>query len=111
MAIELYQGENKSIVVTTNVDLTTATEIEFRIDSSPQIIKKLTTSGITGVTATQYTINIEPGDTSSIGAGEYKIQARYTDSSGDIHHGKFTPNKLTLRESIFVNPNSGNDYG
>ena len=110
-SISLYQGEDKTIVVNTNEDLTTATEIEFRIDCSPQVVKTLTGGGISGVTATGYAIALEPGDTTNIDAGEYKIQSRYTDSGGNINHGKFVPNKLKLIESIFVNPNSGNDYG
>ena len=38
----IYQGEDKTIIVKTNVSLVAATEIEFIIDTDTQIKKTLT---------------------------------------------------------------------
>ncbi len=108
--ITLYQGETKLIIVETNEDLSSAVEIEFRVDTNPQIIKTLTGSGIANVTTTQFEVTIEPEDTESVPAGPYKYQMRSTDNSGNITNGKFSPNKMQIKPSIFVTQGQGNDY-
>lgn len=115
MSIELYQGENKTIVVSTNVDLTTATEIEFtvaKVDNvKTKFTKTLTGGAISGVTSTQYSVAVSPEDTDDFPSGEYIVQARYTDASGNIFQGKFVPNKVKILGSLFVEQGTGNDYG
>ena len=110
MALELFQGEDKTITVTSNIDLTTHTEIEFTIDAPTQITKTLSGSGISGVTATQFTVQIDAADTETLKAGPYKYQARATDSSGKISNAKFQPNRITIKDSVFTSAGSGNDY-
>jgi hypothetical protein len=110
--IELYQGESKTIVVETNIDLSAYAEIEFSINTPTQILKKLSEGDIADVTATQFSVAIEPADTESVASGEYQYQCRATDSSGNITQGKFTPDKIKIRDSIFVRSLvGGNDYG
>lgn len=111
---QVFQGENKSLVVSSgagsSIDLTLATEIEFRIDTPKQIIKTLSNGDITANSATQFTVLLVPGDTETITAGPYKYQARVTTAAGDLVNGKFTPNKLEIKDSIFTTAGSGNDY-
>ena len=111
MALEIFQGEDKTITVESNIDLTTHDEIEFTIDTPTQIKKTLSGSGgISGVTATQFTVQIDAADTETVKAGPYKYQARATDSSGKISNAKFQPNKITIKDSVFTSIGSGNDY-
>ncbi len=105
----IYQGEDKTIVVKTNVSLVSATEIEFIIDTPTQIKKTLTDSQITAVTATQFTVQIDAGDTETTEAGEYLFQCRSTISSKKTN-GKFQPNKLNILDSAFTSVGAGNDY-
>ena len=107
---ELFQGEDKTIVVTTNIDLSSHTEIEFTIDTPTQIKKTLTDATISGVTTSQFSVQIDAGDTENVPAGEYKVQARATDSSGKKTNGKFQPDAITIRDSVFVAIGSGKDY-
>lgn len=107
--IEIYQDNDQVIVVESNLDISTATEIEFRIDTQPQIVKTLSGGQITGVTTTQFSVAIDASDTASVAAGRYKFQCRTT-IDGDILNGRFTPDKIILRNSIFTNEGSGNDY-
>lgn len=77
MTARVYQGEGKSILVTvsdSDIDLTTATEIEFTVDTNPQIKLTLSGSTITNVTTKSFTINLAASDTSSIEAGTYSPQ-------------------------------------
>lgn len=108
--LEIYQGEDKTFIVETNIDLTSHTEIELIIDTPTQIEKSLTAGQITGVTATQFSVQIDSGDTESVEAGPYLIQSRATDSSGLFTQGKFQPNKITVKDSAFFAIGSGNDY-
>jgi len=110
VAFELFQGEDKTITVLTNIDLTSYTEIEFNIDTPTQIKKTKTGGGITGITASQFSVQIDAGDTETVPAGSYKFQARGTDSSSKKVNGKFQPNKLVVKDSIFVSQGSGKDY-
>jgi len=108
--IEVFQGEDEVIVVQTGTtDLTSATEIDFRIDTQPQIAKTLTGGGVTGVSATQFFVTIDAGDTSSVAAGNYKYQCRAT-LAGKLQNGRFTPNKFIVRDSVFETQGSGKDY-
>ena len=59
--IEIFQGEDETIVVETNIDLSAATEIDFRIDTDPQIAKTLSAGGVTAVTASQFFVAIDAG--------------------------------------------------
>lgn len=106
----LFQGEDKLIVVEMNEDISAATEIEFYIDTLTQIKKTLTAGEITGVTATQFTVAIDSGDTQDIVAGSYKFQARATLATKK-HNIKFTPNKIQIEDSIFISPRRTRDYG
>lgn len=106
---EVFQGATKVITVQTNIDLAAATEIEFRIDTCPTITKTMTGGGISGLSATEFKVTIEPEDTESIKAGVYKYQARATVGASKIQ-GRFKPNKLTIKESVFTTGGSGNDY-
>ena len=110
--IELYQGESKTIVVETNVDLTTFEEIEFSILTPRQILKTLSAGQISGVTANSFSVSIESSDTEQVAQGEYLYQCRATNATGQIAHGKFTPDKIKIRDSVFVRQGViGNDYG
>ena len=107
--IELFQGEDKSIIVTMNDDISAATEVEFYIDTPTQIKKTLSAGEISGVTATQFTVQIDAADTESVRHGEYRFQARATIASKK-HNIKFTPDKLILKKSVFVTLGRVNDY-
>ena len=106
----LYKGEDKTIVVEMNTDISAATEIEFYIDTDSQIKKTLSGGDISGVTATQFSVAIVPGDTDSVNVGSYRFQARATLSS-KLYHIKFTPNKIVIEDSIFLTSRSVPDYG
>lgn len=108
-ALRIYQGEDKTIVVRTNEDISAATEVEFVIDTSPQIIKKLSASQIINVTATSFTVQIDAADTETIPAGEYLFQCRATVAT-KIRQGRFSPNKVEIKNSAFTTAGSGNDY-
>ena len=97
----IYQGATKILQVTTSTDLSSATEIEFRIDSPVQISKTLTGGGVSNVTSTQFDVTIANTDTTNTPAGEYKYQARAT-IGANVIQGKFQPNKLIIRDSVFV---------
>ena len=112
LPIEIYQAEDRNIVVShADSALTTATEIEARIDTTPQIKKLLSASEITNVTATSLTVVIDDGDTSSKMSGDYRMQIKYTAiTSGDLIHVDFLPNIVQLKDSIFVTVNLEKDY-
>lgn len=100
--IEIYQGSDRTIVVKSNKDVTTSTEIEVRIDTCPQITKTLTAGEITGVTATGFNVVILAEDTRSITPQNYEIQSRETSAGGIVTHGIFAPDMVSIKESIFV---------
>lgn len=106
---QIYQGEDKTIVVKTNVSLVAATEIEFIIDTETQIKKTLSGSQITGVTATQFSVQIDAGDTETTTPGEYLYQCRSTIAT-KLTNGKFQPNKIDILPSAFVTTGSTRDY-
>lgn len=105
----IYQGEDKTIIVKTNVSLVAATEIEFIIDTATQIKKSLTASQITGVTATQFFVQIDAGDTETVKAGEYLFQCRSTIATKKTN-GKFQPNSINILPSAFTTAGSRKDY-
>ena len=107
--IELYQGEDMTLTVEMNDDISAATEIELYIDTNPQVKKTLSAGQISGVTSTQFDVQIDAGDTNDIPPGAYKYQARATLSSKK-YNIKFTPNTLNIRRSIFENPVGRDDY-
>lgn len=108
-AIRIYQGEDKTIVVRTNEDISTATEVEFVIDTPTQIKKSLTEGQITNVTATSFTVQIDASDTETVEQGEYLFQCRATVAT-KIRQGVFSPNKVEIQNSAFTDEGSGNDY-
>lgn len=108
--IVLYQGEDKTIDVLMNDDISTATEIEFYIDTDDQIKKTLSAAQISSVTATQFSVAIDAADTETKTPGPYKFQARAT-IAGKKHNIKFTPNKIRLLESVFITQRRIKDYG
>ena len=108
-AIRIYQGEDKTIVVRTNEDISAATEVEFVIDTETQILKKLSEGEITNVTSTSFTVQIDAADTETVRHGEYLFQCRATVAT-KIRQGRFSPNKIEIRDSAFTIEGSGNDY-
>ena len=108
--LKIYQGADETIDIETNIDLSTATEIEVTIDTPTQIIKTLTGAHISAVTATQFTLAIDAADTETVKAGGYKYQCRAT-IAGKIKQGQMSPNKILIEDSVFVSLGSGNDYG
>lgn len=108
-AIRIYQGEDKTIVVRTNEDISAATEIEFVIDTPTQILKKLTAGQIINVTSTSFTVLILAADTETVKSGEYLFQCRAT-VAALIRQGRFSPNKVQIKNSAFTTEGSGKDY-
>jgi len=108
--IALYQGEDKTIVVEMNTDLSAATEIEFSIDTPSRITKTLSAAQISAVTATQFSVQMDAADTETAKAGPYKYQGRAT-ISGKTHNIRFIPNKIKILDSVFVDSNVTGDYG
>ena len=106
----LHQGEDATITVTTNDDCSTATELEYRLDSPSQVIKKLSAGEISTPTSTGFTITLDAADTTDIEAGIYKHQARVT-LSGKVYTIRFTPDSMKILDSVFVDSNPVNDYG
>ena len=107
--IELFQDADQYITVAMNVDLVTATEIEYIVDCSTQISKTLTAGQIDSVTTTSFRVAIDAADTTNISVGEYKHQARAT-IGGKKYNIKFTPNKIKILDSVFVDSNVVGDY-
>jgi hypothetical protein len=107
--IELAQGADEVVDVLSNIDLTTATEIDFRIDTQPQLVKTLTGGGIGSVTATQFTVTIDAADLATVPAGPYKYQVQAT-IAGLVKQGLFQPDKIKVTDSIFTDEGMGNDY-
>jgi len=105
----IYQGADAIIDIESNIDLSAATEIEVTIDTTEQIVKTLTAGGVSDVTSTQFTLNIDSGDTQDIKAGNYKYQVRAT-IGGKKKQGRLVPNKITLADSVFVQPRNIKDY-
>ena len=98
----IWQGTDKTFnVVHDYSDLPSATEVEVYIDSKPQIIKTLG-DGVTGVSATNYTLTVAGEDTENIESGEYRIQARITTSTGSRVFGRILPDKVRIRDSVFT---------
>ena len=111
MGFDAYQGEDKTIIVESNVDLTLATEIEITIDTPCQIKKTLSGGHISAVTAETFYLQIDSADTESVRPGRYKVQARFTDPSSKKTNGKFQPNSFTIRDSVFVDDEGTKYYG
>jgi len=109
--IIVFQGEDKTINVDTGTtDLSASLDIEFNVNTSPQIVKRLSATEITGLTATRFLVILNKADTASVPAGPYRYQLLVTDANGKLSNGVFKPNKFTVMESNFVNQGSGNDY-
>jgi hypothetical protein len=107
--IEVVQGEDKVIIVQTNNDLSGSTEIEFGIDTPEKILKTLSDVEITNVTTTQFKVALVPADTENVKPGPYKMQARVT-LSGKVYNLKFTPDKIKIMDSVFIDSYIANDY-
>ncbi len=106
----LFQGEDKTLKILMNEDISAATEIEFYIDTCDQIKKTLSDAQITSVTAAQFFVQIDAADTETKEPGPYKFQARAT-IAGKKHNIKFRPNKIRILESVFVSQRRIKDYG
>jgi len=113
MTLRLFQGEDKTLSITTNADVSAATEIEFLIDTQAQagkqISKTLTAGQITSVTATSFTVQIDAADSETVPEGNYKVQCRVTIADKKTN-GLFQPNKIIIKDSVFVDEGTGNDY-
>ncbi len=102
----VWQGTDKDFIVKHNyTSMTSATEVEVFINTSPQIIKKLSQGDITGVTTTQLLLQIDDADTASKRSGEYNIEARITTAAGRVIYGKLQPSKMVIKDSIFTTTN------
>lgn len=100
--IRLYQGSDRSIVVYhDDTGLASATEIEFRIDTPTPIDKTLSGGGVSGVTASQFTVAISDDDTSDVLSGEYEMEARST-KAGVITTCELNPRFCQIVDSIFT---------
>ena len=108
--LEIYKGADQQIDIESNIDLTSATEIEFTIDTDTQIAKTLTGGGISSVTTTQFTVQIDAGDTADIAHDTYKFQVRAT-IAGKKKQGRLRPNKIILKDSVFESSRNVKDYG
>lgn len=108
-AIRIFQGEDKTIIIRTNEDISAATEVEFVIDTPTQIKKTLSDGEITNVTGTSFTVQIDAADTETVEHGEYLFQCRATVAT-KIRQGVFSPNKIEIQDSAFTTQGSGNDY-
>lgn len=99
---KIYQGSDFSLVVSHNFyNLTSASEIELRIDTPTQIVKKMTEGGIYSVTASTFTCFISDEDTQDIESGEYRIQCLAT-VSGNKSFGQLSPSTIRIEDSIFT---------
>lgn len=110
--IKVFQGEDKTINVDTGTtDLSASLDIEFNIDTNPQIVKRMSAGEITGLTSTRFIVILDAADTTTVPAGPYRYQLLVTDANGKLSVGAFKPNKFTIKESNFATQGSGNDYG
>jgi hypothetical protein len=107
--LKLYQGSDESLVITSNIDLSAATEIEVTIDTPTQIVKTLSGGSITATTTT-FTIAIDAADTATVAPGTFKYQARAT-IGGKKKQGRFTPNSILILPSVFESTSNVTDYG
>jgi hypothetical protein len=108
--IDVKQGENKTIIVLTNNDLSGVTEMEFGIDTPEQILKTKSAAQITNITTTQFKVHLVPNDTNTVKPGSYKMQARATFADGKVYNIRFTPNRIKICDSVFVDDYAVNDY-
>ena len=108
--IEVYQGEDASIPLTTSSSVSASTEIEVTIDTSPQIVLTLTGSHIGSVTSTGFTVTIAVALTADVKPGPYKWQARVT-IAGSISHVKIVSDQIKILPSVFENSRNIHDYG
>ncbi len=104
---EIYQGEDKTLTISTNEDLSSYSNIEFVIDATSAITKTLADGKITNVTATSFDVQVDAADTASVTAGKYKYQVRATSGSDKTYHGKLTPDGIKILQSSFINPIGG----
>jgi len=110
--LALYQGSDESLVITSNIDLSSSagcTEIEVTIDTPTQIVKTLSGGHITA-TATSFTIVIDAADTATTVPGTFQYQARAT-IGGKKKQGRFTPNSILILPSVFESTSNVTDYG
>ena len=107
--IEVVQGEDKVIVVQTNNDLSGSSEIEFAIDTPTKILKTKSAGDITNVTTTQFKVTLAAADTENVQPGPYKMQARVTLTS-KLYNVKFTPDKIKVMDSVFIDSYISGDY-
>ena len=105
--VRLFQGEDKTLSCTVSEDLTAATEIEFTIDCN--IKKTLSGGSISNVTTTGFDVQIDAADTENVKPGPYKHQGRAT-VAGKLSNIVFTPNKIKIMDSVFVDSYTTGDY-
>jgi hypothetical protein len=61
------------------------------------------------VTAAKFDVTLAAADTETVEKGFYQYQARAT-LGGLKHNIRFTPNRIHIKESVFVNPSQIKDY-
>ena len=105
----IYQGEDKILNIDVP-DLTTFSEIEFKIETDKGISKKLTTGAVFAVTSDSISVRMDAADTASVKAGPYLFQLEATDAAGKKSVARFSPNKFTIKYSTFTTQGSGKDY-
>ena len=114
---EIYAGSDASIAIETRkhitfdsvIDLSTATEIEVTVDAPTPIRLTKTGGDISSVTATGFTMTFVPADTESVEPGSYRYQCRAT--IGGLKHGRFIPDRIKVKASVFVSSRTPGDYG
>lgn len=101
--IRIYQGSGKNITWNhKETGLTSADEIEFLIDSEPQVKKTKTGGGIVGISATSFTVVLDGDDTRTLKApDEVCVEVRYTTGT-TITHGRLNPSRVQIIDSAFV---------
>ena len=108
--IEVYQGEDALIPLTTSSDISASTEIEVTIDCYPQVVKTLSGAHISAVTSTGFSVQLTASDTADVKAGPYKWQARVT-IAGSISHVKIVSDQIKILPSVFESTRTLHDYG
>jgi len=100
--IRIGQGTDHTVTIGHSyADLPSATEVEIFIDTPSQIVKTLG-EGVSGVTAVSFVLTVPAEDTTSVKAGEYKIQARITTAGGSRLFGRINPDKVRILDTVFT---------
>ena len=109
MSAEIFQGEDKAFTVSTNEDLSSATEIQVTVDTPKAIRKTLTGGDISAVTSSEFTVQFAAGDTATTCSGSYKWQVQAV-IGGNTYVAPFRPNRFVIKDNVALDAGSGNDY-